>query len=465
MLSGRSYDDNDNAENRFVPLEKFNVDGNMTYRFRVISAAMMFPFRVSVDQHELTLIATDGDRILEQTAESFIINTGERYDFYITTDQTPGNYWIRSDTIELYAENMPVNRQHHTEAILHYEGAPDAEPTSQRKTCTANDTCVVVNCPFRQYGDQSMHIECLPVSELRSPDNQSVPLPESGDKWEEHFINFHFAGSDKNPGQRPSVNGHRFVLPSSPPQNRHEMAASDRGEWFQLPVIDGPSTMIVETPPYSLTTAPTHQSKDVHLFLIFTFGYAANGLELSTICLHGLEIKDFKISPENGTASSPPVASPLKNTVPVKSCRSDMSSEYVGLPDLIEDVGPYEVIGPYGDIEEVAGSFVDEAEILNDFVLSPEPDDNIDGLLDQVINDLARLNCRIPARLYAFAVELLEEEAEIQRQQRAELEQVEMDASESQSLKRRRSDDSDTDDGEDADADITPPPAKRPRLA
>ncbi|XP_035662672.1 L-ascorbate oxidase-like [Branchiostoma floridae] len=109
---GRSYDDNDNAENRFVPLEKFNVDGNMTYRFRVISAAMMFPFRVSVDQHELTLIATDGDRILEQTAESFIINTGERYDFYITTDQTPGNYWIRSDTIELYAENMPVNRQH-----------------------------------------------------------------------------------------------------------------------------------------------------------------------------------------------------------------------------------------------------------------------------------------------------------------------------------------------------------------
>ncbi|XP_035663347.1 L-ascorbate oxidase-like [Branchiostoma floridae] len=221
---GRSYDDNDNAENRFVPLEKFSVEGNMTYRFRVISAAMMFPFRVSVDQHELTLIATDGDRIVEQTAESFIINTGERYDFYITTDQTPGNYWIRADTIELYADNMPVNRQHHTEAILHYEGAPDAEPTSQRRTCTANDTCVVVNCPFRQYGDQSMHIECLPVSELRSPDNQFVPLPESADKWEEHFINFHFAGSDINPGQRSSVNGHRFVLPSSPPQ-----VTGDRG--------------------------------------------------------------------------------------------------------------------------------------------------------------------------------------------------------------------------------------------
>ncbi|XP_066265508.1 uncharacterized protein [Branchiostoma lanceolatum] len=214
---GRSYDDNDNAENRFVPLEKFSVVGNKTYRFRVISAAMVFPFRVSVDQHELTLVATDGNMIREQRAESFIINTGERYDFYITTNQPAGNYWIRADTIELHEDGNAVTRQHHTEAILHYEEAPDVEPTSQRKSCTDdNDNCTVVNCPFRQYGDAS--IECLPVHELRSPVNQSVPLPESADKFEEHIINFHFAGSDKNPGQRSSVNGHRFVPPSSPPQ-------------------------------------------------------------------------------------------------------------------------------------------------------------------------------------------------------------------------------------------------------
>ncbi|XP_066285307.1 uncharacterized protein [Branchiostoma lanceolatum] len=96
----RFYDVGPEAEDPNVPLELFEVRRGDTYRFRVISAAMIYAYRVSIDRHELTMIATDGNRISGQRAESFIINTGERYDFYITANQRVDNYWIRAETLE-----------------------------------------------------------------------------------------------------------------------------------------------------------------------------------------------------------------------------------------------------------------------------------------------------------------------------------------------------------------------------
>ncbi|KAI8511617.1 hypothetical protein Bbelb_107170 [Branchiostoma belcheri] len=215
----RFYDVGPEAENTDVPLEVFEVrrGTSNTYRFRVISAAMIYAYRVSVDQHDLTMIATDGNRISEQRAESFIINTGERYDFYITANQTVGNYWIRAETLEetdIYG--APV-LPHSAKAILRYEGAEiNQDPETSRRTCTDTNTCTVVNCPFQNY-TSSTFTQCVNVNQLRSMQpNTSVPEFEPG-KWEEHFINFHFAGKDRDGAQRSSVNGHRFIPPSAPP--------------------------------------------------------------------------------------------------------------------------------------------------------------------------------------------------------------------------------------------------------
>ncbi|CAH1266280.1 Hypp3333 [Branchiostoma lanceolatum] len=215
----RFYDVGPEAEDPNVPLELFEVRRGDTYRFRVISAAMIYAYRLSIDRHELTMIATDGNRISGQRAESFIINTGERYDFYITANQRVDNYWIRAETLEETDIYGTTVLPHSAKAILHYRGAQiNQDPRSSRRSCTNTSKCTVVNCPFQNY-TSSNFTQCVNVHQLRSAQPQTVPQFDSDEpeKWEEHFINFHFAANDLNGAQRSSVNGHRFVPPSSPP--------------------------------------------------------------------------------------------------------------------------------------------------------------------------------------------------------------------------------------------------------
>ena len=61
---------------KHTPVEVFNVDYGKAYRFRMISAAPRCPFKVSIDDHELTIIATDGAPLKPATAQSVIIHTG-----------------------------------------------------------------------------------------------------------------------------------------------------------------------------------------------------------------------------------------------------------------------------------------------------------------------------------------------------------------------------------------------------
>ena len=65
-----------------------------TYRFRMIAAGVLYPFRVSVDGHQITVVASDGCDIRPLQVESFVINPGERFDFTLTADQPTGNYWV-----------------------------------------------------------------------------------------------------------------------------------------------------------------------------------------------------------------------------------------------------------------------------------------------------------------------------------------------------------------------------------
>lgn len=104
---GRFYElANSSAEpvNKNVPLETFTISRGLRYRFRLISAAMTFVFRVSVDHHTLHVIATDGSDVREQEVESVLVSGGERFDFWIQADDPTGEglYWIRVETLEEY---------------------------------------------------------------------------------------------------------------------------------------------------------------------------------------------------------------------------------------------------------------------------------------------------------------------------------------------------------------------------
>lgn len=84
-----------------APLTWFNVTKGQSYRFRVIGVGSLYPLRISVDNHMLRMIASDGYDFQEFHAESFIINPGERYDFILDASQGYGNYWVRAVSLEV----------------------------------------------------------------------------------------------------------------------------------------------------------------------------------------------------------------------------------------------------------------------------------------------------------------------------------------------------------------------------
>lgn len=87
-----------------LDLETFKVTKGGKYRFRVICSSMTFSFRLSIDAHDLHVIASDGHDLETQKAESVIIASGERYDFWIEANDPSalGSYWIRAETLERY---------------------------------------------------------------------------------------------------------------------------------------------------------------------------------------------------------------------------------------------------------------------------------------------------------------------------------------------------------------------------
>ncbi|CAF3675564.1 unnamed protein product [Rotaria socialis] len=80
------------------PYERFVVEYNQTYRFRFISAGSQFTYILSVDQHNLTVVAIDGNYVQPHTTQQLVIEIGQRYDVLVHMNQPPDNYWIRAVT-------------------------------------------------------------------------------------------------------------------------------------------------------------------------------------------------------------------------------------------------------------------------------------------------------------------------------------------------------------------------------
>ncbi|KAJ8311568.1 hypothetical protein KUTeg_010923 [Tegillarca granosa] len=143
-----------------LPLEVFSVRSGMSYRFRIISAATNLPFRLSFDNHNLTIISSDGYNIDPVIAESLIVQAGERYDVLVHADQPTGNYWIRARTIER--------------------------------------------------GYDHKYTECVWFAELKArTNNDTAPEVRKG-HFQEHFLNFGFPASSWRPA---TVNGKKFEFP------------------------------------------------------------------------------------------------------------------------------------------------------------------------------------------------------------------------------------------------------------
>ncbi|TEB24804.1 laccase 17 [Coprinellus micaceus] len=95
-------------------------------------------FEFSIENHSLTIIEVDGINHVPKVVGGFEIFAGQRYSVVVHADQPVRNYWIRA----------PMELQHDSDndnldpedvyAVLHYEGAPNAEPTTRADRSPSN---------------------------------------------------------------------------------------------------------------------------------------------------------------------------------------------------------------------------------------------------------------------------------------------------------------------------------------
>ncbi|KAK3593693.1 hypothetical protein CHS0354_013589 [Potamilus streckersoni] len=102
----------------FTSRAVFSVKRGMRYRFRLIGNGVVnCPLQVSIDNHTLMVIASDGVDIEPFVTKAIDIYAGERYDIVVQAFQPIGNYWIR-------VFGMSDCKTANQTAILHYDTAP-----------------------------------------------------------------------------------------------------------------------------------------------------------------------------------------------------------------------------------------------------------------------------------------------------------------------------------------------------
>ncbi|CAG9797216.1 unnamed protein product [Chironomus riparius] len=85
---------------QLAPLTIYHVEPNKKYRFRFINSGFnVCPFLLQVEHHEMSIIATELSYVEPFTIDTLYSLTGERFDFVINANKTPGDYWIRPQTM------------------------------------------------------------------------------------------------------------------------------------------------------------------------------------------------------------------------------------------------------------------------------------------------------------------------------------------------------------------------------
>jgi len=170
--------------------------------------------RFSIDNHQLTIIESDGHPVKPVTVDSLIGFQGETYVVEITADQTVDNYWVRAMVMRtgITKNPTPDGLEEKVLAILRYDGASDLEPKTSPRNCSVAEPCKDLNCAWNNYHkDWYPNRVCIPVSQLEydfSVDSSQEIATDSEDVHE-IFLNFDFPiGS--------SINHHRNVLPRAP---------------------------------------------------------------------------------------------------------------------------------------------------------------------------------------------------------------------------------------------------------
>ncbi|XP_058056326.1 uncharacterized protein LOC131207717 [Anopheles bellator] len=98
LINGRGRYFNETAGTRTeAPLTVYRVEPGQRYRFRLVSTGSQYcPFQLQIQDHRMLILSTDGGTVQPRhTVDTLVSISGERYDFVLTANQPPGNYWLR----------------------------------------------------------------------------------------------------------------------------------------------------------------------------------------------------------------------------------------------------------------------------------------------------------------------------------------------------------------------------------
>jgi FtsP/CotA-like multicopper oxidase with cupredoxin domain len=187
------------------PLAQYTVAAGTTRRFRIVHSGFWFPLEVSVDGHRLRIVASDSGPIQPIEVDAFDIMPGERIDFELDANQSPGRYWMRA---------RPTCISDEVRAILVYDSvSTTADPTTTPSPCTVDSPCTVFNCPVPRYPNGSTR-KCVTLNDIQSTWT-AAELQETfgvGDPDSEvltYFLNMAMVVGS-------SINARRFGFPSVP---------------------------------------------------------------------------------------------------------------------------------------------------------------------------------------------------------------------------------------------------------
>ncbi len=219
-----------------MPTAMFKVESCKRYRFRVVSPGFtLCPIQVSVDSHDLLVIASDGNAIQPMQVKSLVIHPGERYDFVLNADKCPfqppsGFFLMRFaglfDCAKLGA---------HAVARLVYEDkGNDVEEDTKYEDCLDKEGPVLNPLNYApKNAESAFEPKWIPISEAKAVHSASFVLDkEKADKvfylgydlYAKNNPHFHhedlYAFEDVEGGNQlrtPQINNRTLLLPTSPP--------------------------------------------------------------------------------------------------------------------------------------------------------------------------------------------------------------------------------------------------------
>ncbi|CAD5227222.1 unnamed protein product [Bursaphelenchus xylophilus] len=200
-----------------IPLTTFRVTQDGYNLFRVAHIGFERALRISVEDHEIVLVISDGAHVRPLAAQSLVVLPGKIFNFYVHSKTNPEKKVYRM-IVETLHDYLHEGRQQPVYGLANIEYM-DVEDKGQNldqvdfshNRCDEED-CIVLNCPFNPlYPNENYR--CITTDKFQFPDKHNdwdmlQTRSYSSSEYEEHFISMNALTG---------VDGYSYIPPKSIP--------------------------------------------------------------------------------------------------------------------------------------------------------------------------------------------------------------------------------------------------------